>query len=49
VADAIGGQGAVSAELTGVEAAVVLVLVTAVAFVIALRRLERVELRGETG
>ena len=49
VADALGGQGAVAADLTGIEAAVVLALVTTIAFVIALRRLERVELRGETG
>ena len=48
VADALGGQGAVPATL-GVEAIVVLALVTAGAFVIAVRRLERVELRGETG
>lgn len=48
VADALGGQGAVPATL-GVEAIVVLAIVTAGAFVIAVRRLERVELRGETG
>jgi ABC-2 type transport system permease protein len=48
VADAIGGDGAVSADI-GLEGLVVLALVTAVGFVVALRRLERVELRGETG
>jgi ABC-2 type transport system permease protein len=48
VADTIGGQGAVASDL-GPEVLVVLALVTAGAFVIALRRLERVELRGETG
>jgi ABC-2 type transport system permease protein len=48
VADAIGGQGAVPAEL-GFEAVVVAAVVAAAAFAIAVRRLQRVELRGETG
>lgn len=48
VADTIGGEGAIPSDL-GPEALVVLALVTAAAFVIAVRRLERVELRGETG
>ena len=48
VADAIGGEGVVPSDL-GPQARLVLVVITAGAFVIALRRLERVELRGETG
>ena len=48
VADTIGGDGAIPSDL-GPEALVVLALVTAAAFVIAVRRLERVELRGESG
>lgn len=48
IADTIGPDGTVSSDL-GPEAVVVLAIVTAAAFVIALRRLERVELRGETG
>jgi ABC-2 type transport system permease protein len=49
VADAIGGEGAVSAELAIGTALVVTAIVTALAFALAVRRLERVELRGETG
>lgn len=48
VADAIGGEGTVAAELEPVVALVVAALVVAGGFVIATRRLERVELRGET-
>jgi len=48
VADAIGGEGVVPSDL-GPQTLLVLVVITAGAFVIALRRLERVELRGETG
>jgi len=48
VADAIGGEGTVAAELEPVVALVVAGLVVAGGFVIATRRLERVELRGET-
>jgi ABC-2 type transport system permease protein len=48
VADAIGGEGAVASDL-GPQAILILAIVTAAAFVIAVRRLERVELRGETG
>lgn len=48
VGDAVGGSGAVPADL-GPEAAIVAIVVTLAAFAIAVRRLERVELRGETG
>ncbi len=48
VADALGGDGAIPSDL-GPQVLVVFALVTAAAFVIAVRRLERVELRGETG
>jgi ABC-2 type transport system permease protein len=48
VADAIGGEGAVPSDMEP-QVLVVLALVTAGAFFIAVRRLERVELRGETG
>lgn len=49
VADAIGGEGAIEAPLELGPALVVGVIVTVGAVVIAIRRLERVELRGETG
>ncbi len=49
VADAIGGDGAVAADLGLVAALGVAGLITLAAFAIAVRRLERVELRGETG
>ncbi|HSJ00239.1 MAG TPA: ABC transporter permease, partial [Patescibacteria group bacterium] len=48
VADALGGEGAIEAALELAPALVVGLLVTLVAVVIAIRRLERVELRGET-
>ena len=48
VADALGGEGAVAAELEPAVAFVAAAIVVAVAFVVAVRRLERVELRGET-
>jgi ABC-2 type transport system permease protein len=48
VADALAGEGAVSAELTVVGALVMAVAVAAAALVLAVRRLQRVELRGET-
>ncbi len=49
IADAIGGEGAIEAQLEIGPALVVGVIITVVAMVIAIRRLERVELRGETG
>jgi ABC-2 type transport system permease protein len=49
IADAIGGEGALDAALDLGPALVVGLLVAVVALVIAVRRLERVELRGETG
>lgn len=49
IADAIGGEGALEAPLALGPALVVGVLVSVVALVVAVRRLERVELRGETG
>lgn len=49
VADALAGEGAVPAELAVGTGLVVASLVTALAFALAVRRLERVELRGETG
>jgi ABC-2 type transport system permease protein len=48
VADALAGEGAVSAELTAGVGLLMAVGVAAVAFVLALRRLQTVELRGET-
>jgi ABC-2 type transport system permease protein len=48
LADALGGEGAVPAELDLTTAMVVAVAVVALAFILAVRRLERVELRGET-
>jgi ABC-2 type transport system permease protein len=48
VADELGGQGTVAAELEPVVALVVAAVVAAAGFLIAVRRLERVELRGET-
>lgn len=48
VADALGGEGAVSAELAVVPALVVATLVTLLSFGLAVRRLERVELRGDS-
>jgi ABC-2 type transport system permease protein len=48
VADALAGDGAVAAELELSTAVVVVVAITILAFVVAVRRLERVELRGET-
>jgi ABC-2 type transport system permease protein len=48
VADALGGDGAVPAELDPLVAIVVAGMVVVAAFAIAVRRLERVELRGET-
>jgi ABC-2 type transport system permease protein len=48
VADAIGGEGAVSAELAVGTALVTGAVVVVLAFALAVRRLERVELRGET-
>ena len=49
VAEAFGAEGAVPADLSLVAGLGVAALITAIAFVIAVRRLERVELRGETG
>ena len=49
IADAIGGEGAIDAPLELGPALVVGLIVTIVAVVLAVRRLERVELRGETG
>lgn len=48
VADALGGPGAVEATL-GASGPVLAAIVVVLAFVVAVRRLERVELRGETG
>ncbi|HEX2883100.1 MAG TPA: ABC transporter permease [Candidatus Limnocylindria bacterium] len=48
VGDALAGEGAVTAELEPLTALIVAVAVTVLALVLALRRLERVELRGET-
>jgi ABC-2 type transport system permease protein len=48
VAEAIAGEGAVSAELTIGVALLMTSVVVVVATVLAVRRLERVELRGET-
>lgn len=49
IADAIGGEGAIDAPLELGPALVVGVIVAVVAVILAVRRLERVELRGETG
>lgn len=48
VAEWLGGEGAVAAELEPAAALVMAALVAVVATVLAVRRLERVELRGET-
>lgn len=48
VAEWLGGDGAVSAELEPGVALVMVALVTVAAVGLAIRRLERVELRGET-
>ncbi len=48
VADAIGGEGAITSTLDVGTALVMGTVVTGVAVVLAIRRLERVELRGET-
>lgn len=48
IADALGGDGAVAAELAPTVALAVAGIVVVVGFVLAVRRLERVELRGET-
>lgn len=49
IADAIGGEGAIAAALDLGSALVVGGIVAAAAVFLAIRRLERVELRGETG
>lgn len=49
VADALGGEGAVDAELGVAVAVTVGLVVVLLAATLAVRRLERVELRGETG
>jgi ABC-2 type transport system permease protein len=49
VADAIGGEGALASALEIGPALVVGAIVTVAAMVLAVRRLETVELRGETG
>jgi ABC-2 type transport system permease protein len=49
VAEAFGAEGAVPADLSLVAGLGMAALISAMAFVIAVRRLERVELRGETG
>ncbi len=48
VADALGGEGAEAAELGVAVAVAVGLAVVLLAAALALRRLERVELRGET-
>lgn len=48
VADALGGDGAVTAELAIGAGVVVAAIVTVLAFALAVRRLEAVELRGDT-
>ncbi len=48
IADAIGGEGAITAALDTGSALVIGAIVTGVAVFLAIRRLERVELRGET-
>lgn len=49
VGDAIGGSGTVTADLALASALAVGGVVTVLATLVAVRRLERVELRGETG
>ena len=49
IADALGGEGAIEAALELGPALAVGTIVTVVAVILAVRRLERVELRGETG
>ena len=49
IADAVGGEGAIDAALDVGPALVVGTIVSVAAVVLAIRRLERVELRGETG
>jgi ABC-2 type transport system permease protein len=49
IADAIGGEGAIDAPLDVGPALAVGAVITVVAVFLAIRRLERVELRGETG
>ena len=49
IAEAVGGEGALEAALDVGPALVVGLIVTVVAVILAVRRLERVELRGETG
>ena len=49
VAEAVGGEGVVAADVSLVAGLGMAALITALAFVLAVRRLERVELRGETG
>lgn len=49
IADALGGEGAIDAALELGPALAVGAIITVVAVVLAIRRLERVELRGETG
>jgi ABC-2 type transport system permease protein len=48
VADALGGEGAVTADLAVAAGVVVAAIVTLLAFALAVRRLEAVELRGDT-
>lgn len=48
IGDALGGEGAVAAELEPMTATVMVVLVTLAALAIAVRRLQVTELRGET-
>ena len=49
IAEAIGGDGAIDAALNLPTALIIGSIITIVAVVVAIRRLERVELRGETG
>jgi ABC-2 type transport system permease protein len=48
VADALGGEGAVTADLSVAAGVAVAAIVTLLAFALAVRRLEAVELRGDT-
>jgi len=48
VADALGGEGAVTADLAVTAGVVVAAIITLLAFALAVRRLEAVELRGDT-
>ena len=48
IGDALGGEGAVPAELAAGTALVIAVVVAVTAFVLAVRRLQAVELRGDT-